>query len=52
MLTGFGSFGVKESGPRRVRMLSGSQAGEIVDIPSRKKVYFTPGSTLSASIEQ
>ena len=52
VITGFGSFGVKQTGPRRVRVLAGPQAGEMMDVPSRKKVYFKPGTTLSASIEQ
>lgn len=51
-LIGFGSFGVKQTGPRRVRVLSGPQAGEMLDVPARKKVYFKPGRTLSSSIEQ
>jgi len=51
-LIGFGSFGVKQTGPRRARVLSGAQAGEMVDVPARKKVYFKPGRTLSSSIEQ
>ncbi|MDE2688521.1 MAG: HU family DNA-binding protein [Chloroflexota bacterium] len=52
VITGFGTFGVKQTGARKIRVLAGPNAGEMVDVPSRKKVYFKPGAVLSASIEQ
>ena len=43
VLTGFGSFSVREVKPRRVRAIRGGQAGTLITVPAHKRVGFTSG---------
>ena len=47
VLTGFGSFSVRQVKPRNIKPILGPQAGKIVTIPSHKRVGFTAGAKLT-----
>ena len=51
VLTGFGSFEVREVKARRVRPIRGGQAGSLVTVPAHKRVGFTAGAELSKSAQ-
>ena len=44
VLTGFGSFSVRDVKERRVRPIRGGQAGTLIRVPAHKKVHFSPGT--------
>ena len=47
VLTGFGSFSVRQVKPRNIKPILGPQAGKIVTIPSHRRVGFTAGAKLT-----
>ncbi len=47
VLTGFGSFEVRQVKARRVRPIRGGQAGNLITVPAHKRVGFTAGAELS-----
>ena len=51
VLTGFGSFEVRQVKARRVRPIRGGQAGTLVTVPAHKRVGFTAGAELSKSAQ-
>ena len=51
VLTGFGSFEVRQVRARRVRPIRGGQAGSLITVPAHKRVGFTAGTELSKSAQ-
>ena len=51
VLTGFGSFEVREVKARRVRPIRGGQAGNLITVPAHKRVGFTAGAELSSAAQ-
>ena len=51
VLTGFGSFEVRQVKARRVRPIRGGQAGSLITVPAHKRVGFTAGANLSAAAQ-
>ena len=49
VLTGFGSFGVRQVKARRVRPIRGAQQGNLVTVPAHRRVGFTAGAELRKS---
>ena len=49
VLTGFGTFDVKQMKARKVRPVRG---GAAVDVPAHKRVGFSPGASLKAAISR
>ncbi len=49
VLTGFGTFSVKQVKARKVRPIRG---GDEVDVPAHDRVGFVPGASLKAAIER
>ena len=46
-LTGFGTFAVRETAPRRIKPISGPDAGQLIQVPAGKRLAFTAGSVLT-----
>lgn len=51
VLTGFGSFEVRDVKARRVRPIRGGSAGDLITVPAHKRVGFTAGADLSKSAQ-
>jgi DNA-binding protein HU-beta len=51
VLTGFGSFSVRDVKARRVKPIRGGQAGQLITIPAHKRVGFTAGSDLNKAAQ-
>ena len=51
VLTGFGSFEVRQVGERRVKAIRGGRAGELIRVPAHKRVAFTSGSEMRAAAQ-
>ena len=51
VLTGFGSFEVRQVKARRVRPIRGGQAGNLITVPAHKRVGFTAGTELSKAAQ-
>ena len=49
-LTGFGTFDVRQIGPRRVRALRGRQAGQMMMVPPHKRPGFRAGTELRRAV--
>ena len=47
VLTGFGSFEVRQVKARRVRPIRGAQQGNLVTVPAHRRVGFSAGAELS-----
>ena len=47
VLTGFGSFEVRQVKARRVRPIRGDKAGDLITVPAHSRVGFTAGAELS-----
>ena len=47
VLTGFGSFSIREVKARRVKPIRGGQAGKLITVPAHKRVGFTAGAELN-----
>ena len=44
---GFGTFEVQKTAPRKIRLIAGPNAGQLVEVPAGKRVAFKAGSALS-----
>ena len=51
VLTGFGSFSVREVKARRVRPIRGSGAGTLITVPAHRRVGFTAGAELNKAAQ-
>ena len=51
VLTGFGSFEIRNVKARRVRPIRGGQAGSLITVPAHKRVGFTAGAELSKAAQ-
>ena len=51
VLTGFGSFEVRQVRARRVRPIRGGQAGSLITVPAHQRVGFTAGAELSKAAQ-
>ena len=51
VLTGFGSYEVRQVQARRVRPIRGGQAGTLITVPAHKRVGFTAGAELSKAAQ-
>ena len=51
VLTGFGSFSVREVKARRVKPIRGGQAGSLITVPAHKRVGFTAGAELNKTAQ-
>ena len=51
VLTGFGSFSVRQVKARRVRPIRGGSAGTLITVPAHKRVGFTAGAELSVAAQ-
>ena len=51
VLTGFGSFEVRDVKARRVRPIRGGSAGNLITVTAHKRVGFTAGAELSKSAQ-
>jgi DNA-binding protein HU-beta len=49
-LTGFGTFDVREIKARKVRAIRGKQAGQMMNVPARKRPGFRAGSELRRAV--
>ena len=47
VLTGFGTFEVREVKARKVRSIRGANSGELIVVPAHKRVRFRAGEPLS-----
>ena len=47
VLTGFGSFEIRQVKARKVRPIRGGDAGNLIMVPAHKRVGFTAGAELS-----
>ena len=47
VLTGFGSFELRDVKARKVRPIRGSKAGDLIEVPAHKRVGFSAGAELS-----
>jgi DNA-binding protein HU-beta len=51
VLTGFGSFSVRQVKERRVKPIRGGQAGQLITVPAHKRVGFTAGAELNKAAQ-
>ena len=51
VLTGFGSFSVRDVKARRVKPIRGGQAGKLITVPAHKRVGFTAGAELNKAAQ-
>ena len=51
VLTGFGSFEIRQVKARKVRPIRGGQAGNLITVPAHKRVGFTAGAELSKAAQ-
>ena len=49
VLTGFGSFEVRNVKARKVRPIRSNGSADLITVPAHKRVGFTPGAELSKS---
>ena len=49
-ITRFGTFEVRDVAARRVKVIAGERAGEMVDVPPGKKVAFKQGAELKERV--
>ena len=47
VLTGFGTFEVREVKARKVRPIRGANSGELIEVPAHNRVRFRPGEALA-----
>ena len=47
VLTGFGSFSIRQVKARKVKPIRGGQAGQLITVPEHKRVGFTAGAELN-----
>lgn len=51
VITGFGSFEVRQIKERKVRPIRGARAGQQMTVPSHKRVGFSPGTELTKAVQ-
>lgn len=51
VLTGFGSFELRDVKARKVRPIRGAQSGELTEVPAHKRVGFSPGTELKKAAQ-
>ena len=51
VLTGFGSFEVRQVKARKVRPIRGAQEGQLIEVPAHKRVGFSAGADLSKAAQ-
>ncbi len=51
VLTGFGSFDVREIKSRKVRPIGGGASGDLVTVPAHKRVGFRSGTGLNRTAQ-
>jgi DNA-binding protein HU-beta len=51
VLTGFGTFEVRQVKARRVRPIRGGRAGNLITVPAHSRVGFTAGAELSKAAQ-
>ena len=51
VLTGFGSFELRDVKARKVRPIRGSKAGDLIEVPAHKRVGFSAGAELSKAAQ-
>ncbi len=51
VLTGFGSFSIREVKARKVKPIRGGQAGQLITVPAHKRVGFTAGADLNKAAD-
>ena len=47
VLTGFGSFSIRDVKARKVKPIRGNNAGELITVPAHRRVGFTAGADLN-----
>ena len=52
VLTGFGSFSVREVKERRVRPIRSKGTGTLIRVPPHKRVGFTAGAQLNSAVRR
>ena len=52
VLTGFGSFDVRNVKARTIRPILGAQAGNLITVPAHKRVGFKAGTALARAAQQ
>jgi DNA-binding protein HU-beta len=51
VLTGFGSFSIREVKARRVKPIRGGKAGQLITVRAHKRVGFTAGADLNKAAQ-
>ncbi len=51
VLTGFGSFEVRDVKARKVRPIRGAKEGQLIEVPAHKRAGFTAGAELSKAAQ-
>ncbi len=51
VLTGFGTFELRDVKARKVRPIRGSKAGDLIEVPAHKRVGFSAGAELSKAAQ-
>ncbi len=51
VLTGFGSFELRDVKARKVRPIRGGHAGDLIEVPAHKRVGFSAGADLSKAAQ-
>lgn len=51
VLTGFGSFELRDVKARKVRPIRGANANELIEVPAHKRVGFSAGAELSKAAQ-
>ena len=50
VVTGFGTFEVRQVKERTVKAIRGAQAGQPIKVPAHQRVGFSPGSDLTGAV--
>jgi len=51
VITGFGSFEVRQIKERKVRPIRGARAGQQMTVPAHRRVGFSPGTELTKAVQ-
>ncbi len=51
VITGFGSFDVRNVNATRIRAIQGAQAGNLITVPAHKRVWFKVGTELARAAQ-
>ena len=51
VLTGFGTFELRDVKARKVRPIRGNKAGDLIEVPAHKRVGFSAGAELSKAAQ-